>query len=771
MSYTMICAISYILGIYVAREVSISYVLIFAVVGICVAIIKGIVSKELNLSVILAVFMLSAGISLYKISAYNELYDKFPDEMVTITGTIVSAPEKDDGEYYNKYILAPETIALGEQSVKSDKNIIIRTEEPDCFGDILTVSGKLEQIPQRNNEFEYDYSLYYKGKGIYNQLKAEQSEKIGENSLKEPRYWMGRIRNYIHEGIFERFDGEKAAIYNAVLLGDKSYLSNAYTVRLLRTGVWQSLYSSYIHIIVLALMAGVFKSGKRKNIALFVFLVLYALLNIGNMNAVKASLLVALVILCRMVFGYSDKMQQLAVIVLAIAIINPMLCYSRGFVMSVSSTIILFVFYPIVLDTIYNKLFRKVHIHSRKLASVFAIAVTLVVGNLPIAAYLFNGSAIFSTIITTMLIPVIVALYVLSLVNVPMMCLGDGWGFLFDVTDGLLGFLEKLPDYIEKIPWHYISLKTPSILTMVCAYLVMWLVAQIIDGHKRDAIFKFVSIIVLALMVTICIVGQHPGLKIFFVNVGQGDAAVLNTSNNETILIDGGGAAEYYKGDYNVGDRVLVPYMISHGFSKIDYAVLTHFHKDHAEGIVSAVKNLRVKNIVMPDSQPENVYRATLESLAKEKGINVIYAQKGDVISLDSGLVMTFLAPDEKQRTADDGNTNSIVVQVDYHYFCGLFTGDSDDKVDKDYPRYVDILKVSHHGSKTTNDVDGINHISPKYAIISVGKDNNYGLPSAWVVDYLEKTNAKILRTDILGDIRFKIDKYGGVYYDSLRKE
>ena len=126
MSYTMICAISYILGIYVAREVSISYVLIFAVVGICVAIIKGIVSKELNLSVILAVFMLSAGISLYKISAYNELYDKFPDEMVTITGTIVSAPEKDDGEYYNKYILAPETIALGEQSVKSDKNIIIR---------------------------------------------------------------------------------------------------------------------------------------------------------------------------------------------------------------------------------------------------------------------------------------------------------------------------------------------------------------------------------------------------------------------------------------------------------------------------------------------------------------------------------------------------------------------------------------------------------------------------------------------------------------------
>jgi len=272
-------------------------------------------------------------------------------------------------------------------------------------------------------------------------------------------------------------------------------------------------------------------------------------------------------------------------------------------------------------------------------------------------------------------------------------------------------------------------------------------------------------------MLCSCFFSQSPGLEIYFVNVGQGDAAILHTSVGETILMDGGGASDYQDSNYNVGDKVLVPYMISHGFTDIDYAIVTHFHKDHAEGIISAVNNLTVKNIVMPDSNPQNEYRAILETLAKEKNINIIYAQKDGMISFKSGLKLQFLAPDNIQRLSNEPNDTSIVTQVNYYQFCGLFTGDTTDTADEGYPRYIDLLKVAHHGSDTASSESDINHLCPKYAVISVGKNNSYDLPAEAVLETLENVKANILRTDIMGDIRFKIHKNGKITYKTLRME
>jgi competence protein ComEC len=366
---------------------------------------------------------------------------------------------------------------------------------------------------------------------------------------------------------------------------------------------------------------------------------------------------------------------------------------------------------------------------------------------------------------------VIISIIAVSIVHIPLLHFGVVWSVTEGAIEWLLEFLEKLPELIEKIPLHYISLKTPTLLQVVCAYLVIWLVVQIIDNRSRDTVFKAISGVVLVLMLVIGFIDQHPGLEIYFVNVGQGDSAILNTSAGETILIDGGGAAEYYTGDYNVGDRVLVPYMTSHGFNKVDYAIVSHYHKDHVEGVISVVKNMRVRNLVMPDCDKGNIYRQELEALAREKNIKILYAKEGDSIRMASGLKIKFLAPSTDQLKDKDLNTTSLVMRVDYNYFCGVFTGDSDDGVDGDYPQYADILKVSHHGSKNSNNAWDLQRISPRYAVISVGKDNVYGLPSQEVLEALEDAGARVLRTDVLGDIRFKINKFGIITYDSLRKE
>ena len=122
-----------------------------------------------------------------------------------------------------------------------------------------------------------------------------------------------------------------------------------------------------------------------------------------------------------------------------------------------------------------------------------------------------------------------------------------------------------------------------------------------------------------------------------------------------------------------------------------------------------------------------------------------------------------------EQLSSEELNDTSFVAKVSFGKFCALFTGDSTDEIDEGYPKNIDILKVAHHGSDTSNSQEYIDWISPQYAVIGVGEDNSYGLPDDEVVMRLKKTGAKVLRTDENGDIQFKVKKNGDITYKTLK--
>ena len=214
-----------------------------------------------------------------------------------------------------------------------------------------------------------------------------------------------------------------------------------------------------------------------------------------------------------------------------------------------------------------------------------------------------------------------------------------------------------------------------------------------------------------------------------------------------------------------------MPYLVSHGFGNIDVAILSHYHKDHAEGIIAAAEKLKINTLVMPDADPENKYRKRLEELSEEKKFRIEYLSAGDEIRFKSGLSIKFLAPDSEQEKSDELNDTSLVAHITYGEFDALFTGDSTDKINSSYPEGVELLKVAHHGSATSDCEEYISHIRPEYAVISVGEDNSYGLPDYEVVDRLKRYGAKVLRTDKSGDIRFKVKKDGKITYKTLKGE
>ena len=231
-----------------------------------------------------------------------------------------------------------------------------------------------------------------------------------------------------------------------------------------------------------------------------------------------------------------------------------------------------------------------------------------------------------------------------------------------------------------------------------------------------------------------------------FIDVGQGDSTFIELPNGENLLIDAG--------DVDCGNTV-VDYIKNLGVERIDYLVATHPHADHIGGMNKVIDNLDIGSIYVTDvTTTTRVFERLLTSIEK-KELSIDIAEAGKEILIDSEIKIAFLAPITKTK---DLNNMSAVLQLQFGGVTFLFTGDAEKKVEKEilkkgYSLKADVMKVGHHGSKTSSLKKFIEKVKPKYSVISCGKDNSYGHPSKEVLKILKSVGSKIYRTDEKGTI------------------
>ncbi len=247
---------------------------------------------------------------------------------------------------------------------------------------------------------------------------------------------------------------------------------------------------------------------------------------------------------------------------------------------------------------------------------------------------------------------------------------------------------------------------------------------------------------------------SRSGLSVVFLDVGQGDAIFIETSTGQQILIDGGPNKKVLA---ELG-KVMPFYDRS-----IDVVIETHPDSDHISGLPEVLNRYNVDLIIEPGVESDTAVYKTFESLITEKNIKKVLARRGMKLVLSNNTYLLILFP-VVDVSGMDTNDASIVAKLVYGKTSFLFTGDSPKKIE-DYLIFldkksldVDVLKLAHHGSKTSSSESFIGYTSPEYAVISVGKDNKYGHPNKEVLDILEKFGIQILRTDLLGSIIMKSD-------------
>ena len=251
-------------------------------------------------------------------------------------------------------------------------------------------------------------------------------------------------------------------------------------------------------------------------------------------------------------------------------------------------------------------------------------------------------------------------------------------------------------------------------------------------------------------------------LEIDFIDVGQGDCTFIKTYKNKTILVDGGGNMD---GNFDVGKNTVVPYLLAKGTMKIDYLIISHFDTDHVGGLFEVLRKIKVKNIII-GTQPEwsKNYQDFIE-LAKMKQIKVITVERGNTLDIDSHTKIIVLFPTKIKISENAINNNCLVFKLTYKKFSIFFTGDIESIAEKSIIKNDDnlkstVLKVAHHGSKSSSTDKFIALVQPKIALIGVGKNNLFGHPNKEVIDRLEKNKAKIYRTDKNGEIKIKTNGY-----------
>ena len=246
---------------------------------------------------------------------------------------------------------------------------------------------------------------------------------------------------------------------------------------------------------------------------------------------------------------------------------------------------------------------------------------------------------------------------------------------------------------------------------------------------------------------TVSQVSTNSNLEVYFIDVGQADS-ILVKNNDETMLIDAGN---------NADGKEVVNFIKEKGISKLDYVIGTHPHEDHIGGLDDVINSdLEVQNILMPKIQTNTkTFEYVLDAISN-KGLTITAPKKGDYFKIGEANceVMTDSILDEKSL-----NLSSIVIRLEFGNNSILFMGDSEieNEETRNWPK-TDVLKVGHHGSLTSTSENFLNQVRPSYAIIMVGKDNNYKLPKEEIIDRLNKIGTQIHRTDEEGTIEMIMD-------------
>ena len=585
--------------------------------------------------------------------------------------------------------------------------------------------GALEEPAGRRNPGCFDYGLYLKSRGIFKTAVAD-SFQVKE----EKNHFYTRFVRFLIKGKFQytdHLDEVGKGLITGVLFGDTDSMEESVYETFRNNGTAHILAVSGLHV---GILYGIYKTfaGKRKNyIAIFLLAVMvfsYGTVSLWSPSVLRASLMIGFSVTARALDLRYDMITALSAVALILIWENPYVIFGAGFQMSFLAILSIGFLKPMV---------------PKKVPDGMALVLAVNGGLTLYQMYQFNYISFVSVFVnipvvflTGILVPVAFISFLLFL------AVGDS-GIAGYLTDRLAFLLMKINQWSSFEGYGAMDVISPPLWLVAGLYLFVFFWASeyrmvlSLRGERRKLKVWIAGILFYAAVVGAFNDSPVADADLVFVDVGQGDCLHVRSEGNH-MLIDGGGNM-----NYNIGKNTLKPYLLKNGVRRIDAALATHLHTDHFLG---------------------------LEQLKEEYPVEKLWTGmiKGDQLRLSNQVLVKTLWPlSIDGDTGQEENYQCSVFMIYFGPWKVLITGDLDEegekKLLKEYKGTdmlkADILKIGHHGSKSSTCDAFLEEVDPTFAVIQVGEGNRYGHPDRKVIEKCEKKGIMVLRNDKDGAIGF----------------
>ena len=637
-------------------------------------------------------------INIPKISNYNE-------NSKTLIGIIIQIIEKEDKVIYK---IKNKEIVIGTLYLKNKEKIEAQ------LGDKVKIIGTFQK-PQKNTAKNlFNYQKYCKRNNIFYLINIYSLKVIKKNH---------NIYYFIKQKVINYLN--KDPYLNTFLLGEKSYLKEEVKRSYQENGISHLFAISGMHITLLATVIEKLlkKYLNEENIfKVTSILLLGYLLIVGLSPSILRGVLFYILFSINRIYYYFIPPKNLFLLVLSISIlINPNNIWDTGFLYSYSIS------YALIIKS--KDLSNKSYFYSLVKISIFSLIVSL-----PITLYNFYQINLLSIIYNLIFVPII------SIIIFPFSLLTTIIKPLLPIYHFIIKALETISIILGKIEIGKLIFKK---LPIIFYYIYSMLILMWLNRRKRKYLYILLIFLVIHYIYSNITINNY----IHITDVGQGDSTLLHI-NKKSILIDTGGEEDKSKLSFNI----TIPFLKAEGISKINWLILTHGDYDHMGEAINLVENFKVEKVIFNCGPYNDLEKELIKVLDKKK---IKYYSCIKELNIDNNRLY-FL----QTKEYDNENDNSNVIYTEFDGYKFMFMGDASTTTEKEIlDKYdlpdIDVLKVGHHGSKTSSSKEFIDEINPKYSIISVGKNNRYGHPNKEVLDNLD--NSIIYRTDEDGSIMLKI--------------
>lgn len=622
-----------------------------------------------------------------------------------------------------------------------------------------TVTGTAQW--QSAVHFDSDDVTHFNARGVYALLYGREDVRLSAGDGDALRWLPQRAGKAFREKVAAIWDDARVSGFlTAELTGDKSAMDDGDYLAMQETGLAHLFAVSGLHCAFLVTLLALLISRRQRLLcAVTIPLLLFYMVMVGmSPSVVRACIMQIFLLIAPLFRRGSDPLTSLAAALLVILLCNPFAAASVSLQLSFSATLGMVLLSPRLYKLLtgwYKGKCRPLRTALCFVAANLSATLSAVVFTAPLTAWYFRIFVLVAPLSSLLAVPAAGWSFMAAFVTVLL-------GFVWLPLASLLGWISwALVRYILWIANGMMSWRYHAVY-FTNPYLIYWLLflyaafigcAATPDGKRKYLLASALSVLTLTAAIWVNRQDYQYGvLTALTLDVGQGESVIL-TSGGETALVDCGSSNSYKDPGGLAADT-----LHSMGVRELSAVVVTHYHADHTNGLYEVLRRIPVQTVYLPDIEDEYGVRERLVSLAEEKGAQVTYVTKETADTLGD-TVLTIYPP---VQSGGDLNELGLTALASAGDFDLLITGDMSGSTEKKLVETyalpdIEVLVVSHHGSRYSSNIRFLKSVTPEAAVISVG-DNNYGHPSEETLQRLLAVGADIWRTDQQGTIRITVN-------------